>query len=143
MEVSHMHQFLSDQQLADMEERYKSLKKLLMMDMDVLFKEVREYRKILKRKDQLITAASAEKLELIKDDEVYPLPLKNRLDWPEMLKPADVQEILGIGRRRTYELLADPPFEVRRFGPRIIRISRDSLFSWIETRKDSSPLLNG
>lgn len=110
-----MHQFLTDQQLADMEERYMSLKKLLLMlmlmDMDVLFREVREYRKMHKKKDQLIAAASAEKLKLIKNDEAHPVPLKNRSDWPEMLKPADVQEILGIGRRRTYELIADPPFE--------------------------------
>jgi hypothetical protein len=131
-----MHQFLTEQQLADMEERYKSLKKLMMMDMDVLFREIREYKKLAKRKDIAISAAveseQVKNAEVIVEHTSHP---KMRSDWPEMLKPVEVQQILGIGRRRTYELLADPPFDVRRFGPRIIRISRDSLFSWIETGK--------
>ncbi|WP_081754875.1 helix-turn-helix domain-containing protein [Paenibacillus durus] len=49
------------------------------------------------------------------------------------MESTDVQEILGIGRRQTYELLKDPPFPVQRLGGRkVIKVSRDAFFRWLE-----------
>jgi hypothetical protein len=46
-------------------------------------------------------------------------------DYPEVLNPKHIQEILGIGRRQTYELLNQepPPFHLVRVG-RSIKVSK-------------------
>lgn len=70
----------------------------------------------------------------INDNEVIQMSsIKSREEYPLILKPTDVQEILGIGRRGTYELLNNPPFHVNRIGKngRFI-IARDVLFNWVE-----------
>lgn len=54
---------------------------------------------------------------------------------PEVLTPKDVQEILGIGRRQTYELLADPPFHVVRIG-RLFKIPKDPFYKWLNGKTD-------
>lgn len=41
-----MHQFLFNQQLIELEERYKSLKKLVMIDMEALIEEARAYQQL-------------------------------------------------------------------------------------------------
>ncbi|RFB31981.1 DNA-binding protein [Brevibacillus sp. VP] len=54
-------------------------------------------------------------------------------DFPIILDSKDIQQILNIGRRQTYELLNNPPFHVERVGKRgIIKVSRDTFFGWIE-----------
>ncbi|RRN73244.1 DNA-binding protein [Peribacillus simplex] len=40
----------------------------------------------------------------------------NRNEYPEVLEPKEIQEILKIGRRQTYELLANAPFRVLSVG---------------------------
>ncbi|PYI54503.1 DNA-binding protein [Paenibacillus flagellatus] len=55
--------------------------------------------------------------------------------YPLVLGPEEIQEILCIGRRQTYELLKNPPFHVVRIGKRrLIKVSRDSFFNWLEGR---------
>jgi len=64
---------------------------------------------------------------------------KGKDDYPMMLSPQDIQEILGIGRRGVYELLNDqnPPFVVKRIGEKgRFRVLKDSFFEWI-TKSDS------
>ncbi|ANY71019.1 DNA-binding protein [Paenibacillus sp. BIHB 4019] len=61
---------------------------------------------------------------------------KSREDYPLTLEQPDVQEILRIGRRASYELLNDPPFHVIRMGKsRTIKVSRDALFDWLEGKQ--------
>ncbi|OBZ15141.1 DNA-binding protein [Bacillus sp. FJAT-26390] len=56
---------------------------------------------------------------------------------PLILEPAHIQEILCIGRRATYELLADPPFHVNRVGKnKMIKVPRDVFFRWLEGDKE-------
>lgn len=62
-----------------------------------------------------------------------------QMDWnryPIMLKPEHVKEILNIGRRATFDLLNqdNPPFVVHRYGPRKIRIPKESLRKHVEGR---------
>lgn len=55
----------------------------------------------------------------------------NRENYPESLDPKNIQEILGIGRRQTYELLADPPFRVIKLGRKYV-IPKHTFFNWFE-----------
>lgn len=55
----------------------------------------------------------------------------NREDLPEALTSDHVQQILGIGRRQTYELLSNPPFKVVKVG-RLYKISKKSFFKWFD-----------
>lgn len=59
--------------------------------------------------------------------------VKSKEDYPLVLEPKHIQEILGVGRRNTYELLNDPPFHVNRVGKRgLIKVPRDVFFKWLE-----------
>jgi hypothetical protein len=53
-------------------------------------------------------------------------------DYPEVLNPKDIQEVLGIGRRQTYELLNQipPPFHIIRVG-RSIKVSKVAFENWL------------
>ncbi|MFH0067512.1 DNA-binding protein [Peribacillus sp. NPDC056705] len=57
--------------------------------------------------------------------------LINRNDYPEVLEPKEIQEILKLGRRQTYELLADAPFRVLKVG-RNYKIPKHVFFNWFE-----------
>ena len=50
-----------------------------------------------------------------------------------LLKPAEVAQILGIGRSKVYELLASGDLPVVRIG-RCIRVPKVSLEQWIKAR---------
>ncbi|MGO4346308.1 hypothetical protein AB4Z45_12545 [Paenibacillus sp. MCAF9] len=57
----------------------------------------------------------------------------DRFKLPEVLEPAHIQQILGIGRRATYELLNDPPFHVNRVGKnKMMKVPRDVFFRWLD-----------
>ncbi|MCF7753423.1 helix-turn-helix domain-containing protein [Paenibacillus amylolyticus] len=54
-------------------------------------------------------------------------------DYELVLLAEDIQEIMRMGRKATYDFLKDPPFPVRRVGGRgEIKISRDAFFEWLE-----------
>lgn len=57
--------------------------------------------------------------------------LINRNDYPEVLEPKEIQEILKLGRRQTYEFLADAPFRVLKVG-RNYKIPKHVFFNWME-----------
>lgn len=57
--------------------------------------------------------------------------LVDRYNIPDVLSPPDIQKILGIGRRGTYELLKDPPFRVVRIGNKI-KVSKESFLKWLD-----------
>lgn len=54
-----------------------------------------------------------------------------RGDLPEALNPIHIKEILGIGRKQVYELLADPPFHVVKIG-RNYKVSKKTFFEWFD-----------
>lgn len=69
---------------------------------------------------------------------------KSRDDYPILMTPDHVREILGLGRRYTYEFLnmteakvlrnKNPEFYVFRVG-KYLKINRDSFFNYIEGKK--------
>jgi len=58
-----------------------------------------------------------------------------------LLKPAEVAQILGIGRSKVYELLACGELPSIRIG-RCIRVPKSSLEDWIKARIISHELLS-
>lgn len=58
----------------------------------------------------------------------------NRDDLPDALEPKHIQQILNIGRRRTYELLENPPFHVVRVGW-LYKISKQTFFEWFDGKQ--------
>jgi excisionase family DNA binding protein len=48
-----------------------------------------------------------------------------------LLKPFEVQLILGLGRSKVYELIASGAFPVVRLGSRTTRVPEDGLRRWI------------
>lgn len=53
-------------------------------------------------------------------------------DYPEILEPKHIREILQIGEKQTYEFLnqSPPPFHFVRIG-RCIKISKPTFIKWI------------
>ena len=115
------HNFLSEKQVSEIEDRYKSLLKLVMMDVDVLIKEVQAYRELLQDIDEEKPKVS--EIGRIDDDLLA--------DYHDVLTPKDIQNILGIGRRQTYELMNSGEFPVVRVG-RLMRISKRVFLNWLK-----------
>jgi hypothetical protein len=57
----------------------------------------------------------------------------NISDYPLLLERKHVQEILGVGRRRAYEIMNIKGFPVVQFG-RLKRVPRDKFFEWLENQ---------
>ncbi|MEH7345553.1 helix-turn-helix domain-containing protein [Bacillus sp. JJ1532] len=55
----------------------------------------------------------------------------NREELPEVLTPKHIQEILGIGRRTTYEMIENPPFHVAKVG-KLYKVSKKIFFEWLD-----------
>jgi hypothetical protein len=110
-----VHSFLSDQQLDEIEERYKSLQKLVTMDVEALIRDVRAYKQ---------------------KANVTPSTVSN-VDWakyPMTLRPKHIEEILGRSQKSIYELLKEPPFHTVKAG-REIYISKNVFRKWLEGSK--------
>ncbi|MBN1856523.1 MAG: helix-turn-helix domain-containing protein [Dehalococcoidia bacterium] len=52
-----------------------------------------------------------------------------------LLKPSEVQQELGVGRSKVYEMLACGDLPSVRIG-RLFRVSRKALDEWIEQRQN-------
>jgi hypothetical protein len=65
-----------------------------------------------------------------------------REELPEVLTPKHVQNILGIGRKRTYEMMEDPPFHVAKVG-KLYKISKRVFFDWLDGIEVNSELEQG
>lgn len=67
--------------------------------------------------------------------------IKEKKDYPIMLDPIHVQEILRISRKKAYDFLGEvetrvvlkrkPEFHIKRVG-RLLKIPKDSFFDWLE-----------
>jgi hypothetical protein len=56
----------------------------------------------------------------------------NRNEIPDTMTPTHIQKVLGIGRRQTYEMVAnDPPFHVVKVG-KLYKISKKAFFKWFD-----------
>jgi predicted DNA-binding transcriptional regulator AlpA len=56
--------------------------------------------------------------------------MKNIESYPEVLNVEDVQQILGIGRRQAYELVASRQFHTVRIGRRI-KVLKEVFVNWL------------
>ena len=56
--------------------------------------------------------------------------------WPDVLRTGDVQEILGVGRKKVYRLSADGALPAVRAG-RGYRILKAALVEWLAGEKAS------
>jgi len=52
----------------------------------------------------------------------------------EWLTLAEVQRVLGLGRTKTYELVARGEIPAVRIG-RVLRVNREELDRWLETKR--------
>ncbi len=57
--------------------------------------------------------------------------IKKLKDYPSVLSVADIQAILGIGRRQAYELVNSGSFHVARAGRRIM-VSKTVFLQWLK-----------
>jgi hypothetical protein len=57
----------------------------------------------------------------------------DRDSLPEALSPQHIQDILGLGRRTTYELMnsENPPFKVLKVG-RVFKVSKKNFLEWFD-----------
>ncbi|SMO54433.1 helix-turn-helix domain-containing protein [Melghirimyces algeriensis] len=60
-----------------------------------------------------------------------------REDYPLILKAEHVAEILGISKRKAYEVMDYTDFPLVRVG-RSKRVGRDAFFKWIERQSEMS-----
>jgi hypothetical protein len=122
--------FLSDQQLNEIEERYKSLQKLLMIDIETLINEVRAYR-------QLEGSIKVEEVKGVVLPDSPPKPYQGPQsswdDLPQTLETKHIQQILGIGSRQAYEIMKRPPFHFVTVG-KIRKVSKDVFRKWMEDK---------
>ncbi|RNB69985.1 DNA-binding protein [Brevibacillus invocatus] len=94
------------------------------MDVDVLIKEVHAYRELLQNIEKEKPKVS--EIGSIEDDLLA--------DYHHVLTPKDIQNILGIGRRQTYELMNSGELPVVRVG-RLMRISKSTFIHWLKGQK--------
>lgn len=58
--------------------------------------------------------------------------MKRKEDYPIVLTVKEVMEILGIGKRKAYELMDQPGFPCVKIGEKLKRVNRDAFFRWLE-----------
>ncbi|WP_340395496.1 helix-turn-helix domain-containing protein [Paenibacillus sp. FSL E2-0177] len=56
---------------------------------------------------------------------------KTTSDYPSVLTAKEIQQILGIGERQTYELLNSGQFHIVRVG-KMIKVSKDVFLKWLQ-----------
>ncbi|MNP51081.1 Helix-turn-helix domain protein [compost metagenome] len=56
---------------------------------------------------------------------------KTTSDYPSVLTAKEIQQILGIGERQTYELLNPGQFHIVRVG-KMIKVSKDVFLKWLQ-----------
>jgi hypothetical protein len=62
----------------------------------------------------------------------------SRAQLPEVLSPKHVQSFLQIGKKQTYEMMEDPPFNTVRVG-RLHKISKVSFLRWFDGGNSNDP----
>jgi len=64
----------------------------------------------------------------------------NRDDLPLVLKADHVAQILGISKRKAYEVMEERGFPLVRIG-RAKRVGREAFFEWLDRRKPSKEVM--
>jgi prophage regulatory protein len=57
---------------------------------------------------------------------------------PQWISLAEVQRVLGLGRTKTYELVATGEIPAVKIG-RVLRVNREELDRWLETKRVIDP----
>jgi Helix-turn-helix domain len=57
---------------------------------------------------------------------------KNREDYPLVMTAEDIREILGVGRRKAYEIMDENGFPLVSIGKKLKRVNRDDFFRWLD-----------
>jgi predicted DNA-binding transcriptional regulator AlpA len=60
--------------------------------------------------------------------------MKEKLDYPMILKAEHIAEILGCSKRRAYELMDLNSFPLIRLG-RLKRADRELFFKWLQSQQ--------
>ncbi|MGG2059680.1 helix-turn-helix domain-containing protein [Priestia megaterium] len=68
---------------------------------------------------------------LIRNKKERTVTIKNLNSYPDVLNVNDIQEILGVGRRQAYELVASGQFHTVRVGKRI-KILKVVFVRWLD-----------
>ncbi|WP_281869951.1 hypothetical protein [Brevibacillus parabrevis] len=81
------HNFLSEKQISEIEERLKSMQKMMMIDVDALIKEVQVYRELFGDKEkEKMYSTDRKKFDIPQIDE------EMLMAYPDALKPKDIQK---------------------------------------------------
>jgi excisionase family DNA binding protein len=54
-----------------------------------------------------------------------------------LLRPSEAAELLGLGRSKTYELIASGAIPSVRLGPRCVRVPAELLEKWLATQLEN------
>jgi hypothetical protein len=57
--------------------------------------------------------------------------LKEKTEFPLVMKPADVAEVMGISKRTAYDVMEMPDFPLIRVRKTKL-VSREAFFGWLE-----------
>jgi excisionase family DNA binding protein len=63
---------------------------------------------------------------------------KKREDYPLVMTAEDIREILGVGRRKAYEIMEENEFPLVRLGGKLKRVNRDDFFRWLDHKANKS-----
>ncbi|TYS91946.1 helix-turn-helix domain-containing protein [Rossellomorea aquimaris] len=61
---------------------------------------------------------------------------KRKEDYPLVLTAKDIQEILGVGKRKSYEIMEEKGFPIVRLGGKLKRVNRDDFFEWLDCKAE-------
>ena len=59
---------------------------------------------------------------------------KQKEDYPLVMNAAHIQEILGVGKRKAYEIMDETDFPLVRLGKKHKRVNRDDFFNWLDRK---------
>jgi excisionase family DNA binding protein len=58
--------------------------------------------------------------------------VKTKDDYPMVLTVKEVMEILGIGKRKAYELMDEKDFPSIKIGQKLKRVEKEAFFTWLD-----------
>jgi excisionase family DNA binding protein len=57
-------------------------------------------------------------------------------DYPLVMTATHIQEILGVGKRKSYEIMDEKGFPLVRLGGKLKRVNRDDFFDWLDRKAE-------
>lgn len=56
-------------------------------------------------------------------------------DYPLVMTATHIQEILGVGKRKSYEIMGEKGFPLVKLGS-LKRVNRDDFFDWLDRKAE-------